>query len=810
MLRKASLKQLVGIALPPTQIQTHRLSRSGGGCSWRGAQTADARLRPVSRNLGRFGRTPGRAVAEGSLVIEPTCNKVLVANKNCVSLIHNSTAVPPPPWDEECPYLMKLDSGQGGDNMKTRSSRRAKSLYAIGFVAVQLSSAAFSQTSQKQNQNQSDDIVVTAQKRSENLQDTPAAVTAATGDRLLQLGVQNINQLAIVAPSVKIVPIRNQTMIYLRGVGQALTQPNADPSIAVNINGAYVPSDLTGNAFFDVERVEVLPGPQGTLYGRNAAGGVINVITRLPSSEFSGEGYIEAGNYERIQGFAAFSAPISNTLGVRAAVSLTDHDGYFDNGADDQDSSAARLTIAWTPSAQTKAVAIAMYAHDGGIGQQQQTKPTPRPRHLAFDPRAAGLFIDFDTYITSFQLDHQFSDEITFTYIAGYDHMKADANTEIFIGPPLAIVKNRNMTESHTQEARLSGTLESIDILAGVYYYWTKALYDAPFDTGRLFFRTDFDARSEGQAAFGRVTWHASERLRLTGGLRYSHDEKKIEGVNTTIVGPSTTIVPYKGRRSDDRVDWKAEVELDVTDDSMLYANAATGYNTGGLSNSSVRLGSTEAAPFESIKLLAFTAGSKNRLLGGALTLNVEAFYYDYKDYQVSARNPASFQNQLFNAKKSEIYGVQVDARVRPTDDDDFNANVSYLHAEATNLVTPAGNFSGFELPYSPKWTASLSHQHVFNLASGDTIETFASAQYVGDRWGQYTHLPGTFLDEYFQVDATLTYRPSSKKWSISAWVRNLTDEDVYATLLAGGPPGPASGNFHPPRTYGLRLGAQF
>lgn len=711
---------------------------------------------------------------------------------------------------EECNLVLEMGILLGAKIMSNRSRLHAKSLCSIAFAAVQVSSAAFAQSAIQPATIDTGDIIVTAQKRSENLQDTPAAVTAASGDRLLELGVQNINQLATATPSVKIVPIRNQTMIFLRGVGQALTQPNADPSIAVNVNGAYVPSDMTGNAFFDVERVEVLPGPQGTLYGRNAAGGVINVITKLPSDKLGGEGFIEIGNYQRIQGFAALDVPITSTLGIRAALSSTDHDGYFDNGVDDQDSSAARLTVAWSPAAGTKIVGIAMYAHDGGIGQHQQTKPTPRPRHLDFSPRAAGLFTEYDTYITSLQVDHELSSNIVFTYIGGFDHLQAKQNAEIFLGPPLAIVRNRNDTKAHTQEARISGRTGDLDFLAGLYYYWSKALYDAPFDTGRLFFRTDFDARAEGEAVFGRLTWHATERLRLTGGLRYSHDKKRIEGVNTLIVGPSTTITPYEGKLSDNRIDWKAEVEYDLAEDSMLYANVATGYNTGGLSNASVSNTSIEAAPFKPIKLLAYTAGIKNRFFDGALIFNLEAYYYDYKDYQVSARNPQTFQNQLFNAEKSEIYGLQIDAHLRPTANDNLSASVSLLHAEATKLITPVGNFSGFELPYSPDLTANVTYQHIFNLAEGATVEAFASVQYVGDRWGQYTHLPGTDLDEYVQVDATITYRPENRAWAISAWGRNLTNKDVFGIILAGGPPGPASGNLLPPRTYGIRLATNF
>lgn len=664
-----------------------------------------------------------------------------------------------------------------------------------------------SETTEDGERPNANEIVITAQKRVERLQDTAAAVSVATGDELINLGAQNLNEIESVSPSVKITPIRNQTMIYLRGVGQALTQPNADPSVAVNVNGAYVPSDISGNAFFDVDRVEVLPGPQGTLYGRNAAGGVINVITRMPGDELGAEGYVELGNYDRVQTFAAIDVPLGETFGARAAFIHTQHDGYMSNDTDDQDSTAARLTLKWEPGAATKVVATGMWAADQGIGPALQTKPTARERHMTLDPHAAGLFVDYDSYVTSFQVDHELTSDVLLTYIAGYDHMKADANTLIFLGPPPAIVKNRNKTESFTQEARLSATAGRLELLGGLVHYRTKAIYDAPFDTGRLFFRTDFDARSNGEAAFGRATWHASDDLRLTGGVRFSHDVKKIDGVNITRAGPLNLNQAYRGKVSDNRIDWKAEVEFDLTDANMLYAHVATGYNTGGLSNAPAGPATTAAATFEPVRLLAYTAGMKNSFADGRLVFNVEGYYYDYKDYQVSARNPQTFQNQLFNAKESEIYGVQLEGRFQPTRNDDLAINANYLHAEIEELITPAGNFAGFELPYSPKWTANASYRRRFELANRGHVEAFGSYTYVGDHWAQYTHLPGSQLDSYKQIDAALTYRAPNHRWSFGVWGRNLSDEDVYSTLLVGGPPGPAAGMLNPPRTYGVRFG---
>lgn len=193
------------------------------------------------------------------------------------------------------------------------------------------------------------EIVVTAQKRSESLQSVPAAVTVVDGERLTALGVTSLTQLPNLTTGISITPLRTQTFTFVRGVGQTVTSPNADPAVATNLNGVYLPAEVTGTAFFDVDRIEILPGPQGTLYGRNAAGGVINLTGRSPGDVLSVEGFAEIGNYERRQLVLSADLPLADGLGLRVAGTIIRHDGYANNGLDDERTSAVKARSSRSP-----------------------------------------------------------------------------------------------------------------------------------------------------------------------------------------------------------------------------------------------------------------------------------------------------------------------------------------------------------------------------------------------------------------------------------------------------------------------------
>jgi iron complex outermembrane receptor protein len=206
----------------------------------------------------------------------------------------------------------------------------------------------------------------------------------------------------------------------------------------------------------------------------------------------------------------------------------------------------------------------------------------------------------------------------------------------------------------------------------------------------------------------------------------------------------------------------------------------------------------------------AYVAGMKNRSLSDRLTLNVEGFYYDYRNYQVSARNPITSQNNVYNATKAEVYGGQIDLTYNVTADDRLTASLVALHAKAITLVTPAGNFDGYDLPYSPSETAHASYLHTFRIATGAVVDALLNYAYMSSRWGFYTHAAGTYIAADSKVDVDVTYRAASRRWAFSVWGRNLANSAVMTSGISGAIPGPAAFDYQPPRTYGVRLSANF
>jgi iron complex outermembrane receptor protein len=226
----------------------------------------------------------------------------------------------------------------------------------------------------------------------------------------------------------------------------------------------------------------------------------------------------------------------------------------------------------------------------------------------------------------------------------------------------------------------------------------------------------------------------------------------------------------------------------------------------GGFSAGSVAVGSTQAAEYQPMKVTAYTAGIKNRLAGGSVTANFEGFYYDYANYQVSQRNPITLQNQVYNAGKAEIYGAQADFVAKATSLDQVSLDIAYLHAIAISLVTPAGNFDDYSLPYSPDWTVNLSYQHKFPLSNGANMTALVESQYVTSQWAFYTHAAGGLIGENSRTNLDFTYHTPNDRWGVSLWVRNAENSIVKTGGISGAIPGPAAFALAPPRTFGIRF----
>jgi iron complex outermembrane receptor protein len=656
-------------------------------------------------------------------------------------------------------------------------------------------------------------ITVTAQKIAEDLQKSASAVTAIQGDILVAAGVHDIRAAQNLVPSVRFQAENASTEIYMRGVGSTLDLPNIEPPTAFNFNGVYIPREGTSVGFFDIAQLEVLPGPQGTLYGRSALGGAVNVSFKRPTREFETEGVLEAGNYSLLHGTVAQNLPVTDQLALRAAFDYVDHDGYLRSGADSKDDYAGRLSALYEPRDD-----LELYFWVHGAKKDGKSPNLVRRGYndgnfdgdpMAFDhgdpwndiispdaPTASSQ--DYENLVAGAEVNWDLGD-MTLTYIPGYFYLDWAADYWLEDIPAFLSAHYNQVT----QELRLASDAGGRwQWLAGLYYY--RVSNDGDFIVGGFPLAQISRNRREGLAGFGQATYGLTDTLRLTFGGRYSRDD--IEGKGQTAFGE-----PYQASEDYDNFDWKLGLEADLGDRSMAYATVQTGYQPG---TYNLFPGTAEQDNLvDPADLTAYTIGIKSRFLDERLQVNDEFFYYDYRDLLVQSFNLNTGLLTTFNAQKVKIYGNQLDVLFQATSQDLFNLTVGWLHAEYEDFLVPPDvnigmdnrNFGGYTLQYAPEWTVSAGYQHDFEFSRG-YLRARAETRYESSFWGTFTHSRGTEQDGYTKSDASLTWYSDDADWSLGVWIRNIENEAVLAATTTGqyGPYGDAF--IEPPRTYGVRF----
>jgi iron complex outermembrane receptor protein len=697
------------------------------------------------------------------------------------------------------------------------------------------------------------DIIVTAQKRSENLQKTPVAITSISGEALISKGVTDLTAAQELVPGARFHQEGNTVQVFLRGVGSNLDFANVTPVVAFNFNGVTVPREGTSSGLFDIGRFEVLPGPQGTLYGRSAIGGVINVAFRRPVFENIFSLDVEAGNYDLAHGTAVANIAASDTLAFRAAVDYHYRDGYQTSGADSRDDLSVRFSALYKPDNEFSAYLWGYYAAKNGSPANIVNKGTQasynsagqingltydEPAFLTGNPwndRYPDLDPDFAAQIGSPSLapfgqptrpdqDYkhwalgaefvlQLSDDVALTYIPSFIHL--DSETNIYWLGNIPAYKNDEY-RFNTQELRLSGDMAGLNWLVGVYGYrriqrGAAVVGSANGENGPAIPGTPFPFysshvlrnRLQGIAVFGQATYEISPGFKLTAGARYGTDSTKANGISL-----DDQVTPYSYDRSMSRFDFKVAAQYDLTPDVMVYAQFQSGYQPNTFNEVAEIPGRTNHVKPSTLK--SFAAGIKARFFDDTLQVNDEIFFSDYRNFQIQAYDATRLFNPIFNAGKVTIPGNQLDIVWKPQRDTRFNLSVSYIHARNKDFVTPAGDrFNGLAVPYAADWTIAGGASQDFQLSSG-YITAAVDAHFESKWWADYVHNLGVKQGANATVNASLTYYSDDGSWNVGLWGRNLTDQPILAAAAAAGVPGPAVGYLSAPRTYGIRAGVKF
>ena len=591
-----------------------------------------------------------------------------------------------------------------------------------------------------------EEIVVTATKREKSLHDTPIAVSAFTGDQLDRQGVNSALGLNNVVPNLNIATegARDAVFINIRGVSQTERRNTADPTTAFYVDGAYVPRMSGINAYFyDVERVEVLRGPQGTLYGRNSTSGVVNVITRKPDTEgVGGDIDVTLGNYNWVQFRGALNIPLSDGLAARLAFVRNTRDGYRDNApaedGDDADDLGVRGHLLWNIGDKTNLLLSADYYNRKGVGTVAMRTECPAPCTAIIPPdtprthplNTSGHRDNKDTNF-KFELNHNFS-SADLDFIASWRKHERDflidldgSGEQIALPTGLTTGIDGILVET-TESKTFSGELRLTSSNEGPFQWIIGGFYideeiNGEFDVqpmmadgSHLSVRfVDIGFTVESKALFANLSYDINDQWSVNGGIRYTEDEKDKDGVNDPdnptagsnqwigIVESGRPVAPIFPRAqvsnpSWDETTWKIGLDWRVNVDSLAYASISTGYKSGGFNRGSIDPGNPSGSPrvnnlvvYEPEKITAFEVGYKTTI--GRTRASFAAFYYDYKDNQqaIVVTVDGVLVNAVTNAAGATIKGLELETSYAYGDSGGrLDFNIGYLNTKFDLITT--------------------------------------------------------------------------------------------------------------------------
>jgi len=676
-----------------------------------------------------------------------------------------------------------------------------------------------------------EEIMVTAQKRTQNLQDVPISVQAITDAAIRELGASVISDLETTAPSLQtggIIGSSNQQM-GLRGIVDYSRNTGIDARMGIYIDGIYQGRSYTSDQpLLGLERVEILRGPQGTLFGKNTVSGAISLVTKTPDEEF--EGYItgDLGNFEYRKAAAYVSGPISETVFGFLSFSYDESDGYYRNITLDQDTGgydrwSTRGKLRFVPNDRLEIILAGDVSHSDSNSPlfvnaslppytSQQNFEANDKVHFWGGALTVNYDLDADYTLTSLsayrESDYKtkYDDDIT-----PYDIQTTDFDED---------------SNQFSQELRLVSPREDrYDWVAGLYYFTSdmstnrkaffgEDLYNllipalAPYAAALKGVATiPNKVNVDSWAAYVHGNYRFSDRWELTAGLRYTNESKDIDwrqqnfpadpavaAALQAATGLPLTQAPgalFGGINYDPVIDsrsandWSPTIGLNwfVIQDTMIYGKYASGFKSGGY-NADFMTSGLDYFEYEDESVDSWELGIKSTMLDGKLRINASAFMMKFDDFQVfqfltNARGATTLQ--LTNAGKATSQGVELETTWVPTDRLEFAFNVTALDATYDEFVNPSPgepDFTGNKLPYAPDWKTYLSAQYIQPLGEHGNLRFFADYAWVDDQYSDPSNGPLYEIDAYSLISARVSWMPVSERWELALWGKNLADKE--------------------------------
>lgn len=655
-----------------------------------------------------------------------------------------------------------------------------------------------------------DEIIITARKTDENIQVIPMSVQVVSADLLDTIDLTRLIDLQFNVPGLVV------NNLGVHGAGFALRgvsdQGGSSLSVAPHLNGVYLgTSGLAIARMFDLQRVEVLKGPQGTLYGRNATGGSINFVTHAPENTFDAQFEAAYGSHNtaRVQGYV--NLPFDKAA-LRIAYIGSAGDGFIRNSVDsrrfaEQDYWGLRASLLINVNDKLRIDVVAQTIYDDGAsGELWSPQPDSLPDPSDIRLTTVTLENPFlktsnDNANISIEYDLDFATLRSITGYAASDVRDVDdcAGLPFLAGCVRGALPLRH--EQWSQELQLvSKVSESADWLLGAYFYnddsWRNYFEQVPVFGPEPRVNHHSTSAESTLAVFGQATWHVAERLSITAGYRQNNETHISSTIGTGTSDPPT-LEKYERDWSNDS--WRLDVAYAAKDDVLVYAGVSTGFRSGGISNGD---------SYDPENLTAYEMGLKSQWPDRRLTLNAAAFYYDFRDLQIATAtiSQSGFIFETDNAAKVEIYGIDADASFRVSDRWHLSGGVVWLpkreFVEYRN-DRDGDTLSANDVTRAPEWTALLAIDHDRNLGNGGHISTRLEYNYRSDFFYTTDNDAMFAQDAFSLLNLFLTYESASEIWYVFASGRNLGNADYYDSVFIQASPGY-------PDTYEAGFGYRF
>ncbi len=708
-----------------------------------------------------------------------------------------------------------------------------------------------------------EEVIVTAQKQAQNVQNVPITVTPITGDALEQMHIQNLGALNGSVANLQVTVnsgVATSAGIVIRGIGEVNNPtPYAGKEVAVVVDGVEQGTNQLGlTDQFDLQRIEVLSGPQGTLFGANTTGGVINVITRQPSGKYDAYGEISLGNYNRRDIWGAVDLPlISDVLVAKISASHVGRDGFYTNlyngsNIDKLNSNTIRGYLKWTPNANLD-VTLESQVQTIDIGDTL-LQNLAYPGEVFYRPNTPVNFTIYDNVPGLNKVNTQ-SHTITANWSSGFGQVTSITNYQDYNTTGNLDVAgincycldqfSRDTGWQASEELRDAfHVTKNLRMLVGVFgqtwYDDTDGPATIPFVSPNLVTRGITKERSSNLSAFAQGYWDITDRLEVQGGVRVSWDKVFLSEAALNYFQPAGTsplllgdnlrgaiLLPYTpgNQPNSGKHDWldvggKIGLNYHVTDQIMTYGYYARGFKSGGFNG---RVTVAQAiGPYDAETVDTFEVGVKSEWFNHRLQLNASAFLNKWANMQVQQSNYTgpTIASVILNAGKATTKGFELQLTAVPIEGLQIGGTLGYLNASydqflsSSNPLCPpapaaqppgcAVSYGGRTLPYAPQWTGSILGSYTFDVAHGAAT---ASVQYTytGKKWGNYTYAPTEALPAVGLLNANVSWGPDDANWSLELWGRNIANKTYVATALDV-PPLFTEATLGNPREWGATL----